>query len=108
MVQFGADSIKIADGLPDTPGARVIARQLCRSSPSIGANCRESQRARTRTEFASKLQISLGEADESIHWTEILAKVGYVKPAVIEAHLKEADELTAILVATVRSAKRKA
>ena len=86
MVLFGANSVRIADGMPDAPGARVIARQLCRSSTSIGANYREAQRARTRTKFTGKLQIALGEADESVHWTEMIAEVGYVKRAVIQPH----------------------
>ena len=107
MVLFGANAIKIADGLPETPGAKVIARQLCRSSTSVGANYREGQRARTRAEFTSKLQIALGEADESIHWTETLAETNYIDPATVQDHLREANELTAILVTSIRSAKRK-
>ena len=106
MVLFGANSIRIADSLPETPGAGVIARQLCRSSTSIGANYREAQRSRTKTEFTSKLQIALGEADESVHWSETLAETGYIAPAIVQAHLAEANELTAILVTSVRSAKR--
>ncbi len=105
LVLFGANSIKIADGLPEA-GAQVIARQLCRSSTSVGANYREAQRSRTKTEFTSKLQIALGEADESIHWSEILAEVGYVDSETITKHLKEANELTAIIVSSVQTAKQ--
>jgi hypothetical protein len=57
------------------------------------SHSREAQRGRTRTEFTSKLQVSLAEADETLHWAA--------------SFLNEANELTSILVTSVRSAESK-
>ena len=50
----------------------VISKQIVRSSTSVGANYRASQRARSDREFIAKLQIVLEESDESLYWLEII------------------------------------
>ena len=43
---------------------RIMAKQLLRCGTSIGANTRESKNAQSRSDFLSKLNIALKEADE--------------------------------------------
>src|SRR5438477_8305851 len=52
--------------------AQVIGRQLLRSGTSVAANFREASRARTTTEFISKMEICIQEADETDLWLELL------------------------------------
>jgi four helix bundle protein len=49
----------------------VIARQLLKSSISIGANVREAQNAESRADFIHKMKIAAKEADETKYWLEL-------------------------------------
>jgi four helix bundle protein len=48
------------------------------------------------------------EADEAVLWLELLIESGIIKSELTVALLKEAKELTAILTASRRTAKRSA
>ncbi len=49
----------------------VIARQLLKSSTSIGASVREAQNAESRADFIHKMKIAAKEADETEYWLEL-------------------------------------
>ena len=98
--------IKLVEALPNTKSARVIGNQLLRSGTSVGANYRAACRGRSRAEFAAKIGISIEEADESMYWLELLAESGIMPEEKLSALRQEADELVAILTATVKTAKR--
>src|SRR5674476_364596 len=51
---------------------RVLGKQLLRSGTSVAAHTREASRARSDSEFCSKLDGLLQEADESQLWIELL------------------------------------
>ena len=97
---FALRVLKLIDSLPDTRSSRVLAGQLGRSGTSVGANYRAACRSRSRAEMISKLSVVEEEADESAFWMELLADHGLVSPAKIAPLLREADELTAIMVAS--------
>ena len=65
--------MSLVEGLPRTRSADVLARQIPRSSMSIGANYRAACRARSAADMITKLKI-VEEADEAIHWLERLAE----------------------------------
>src|SRR6201985_523608 len=77
--KFVIDNIKIYRTLPKTEEAKIIGRQLLRSSSSVGANYRAACRARSQAEFHSKLSTVVEEADESVFWMEILIEAEIVK-----------------------------
>jgi len=79
--KFVVDNIKFFRTLPKTEEAKIIGRQLLRSSSSVGANYRAACRARSKAEFHSKLSIVVEEADESVFWMEVLIEAEVVKPA---------------------------
>jgi four helix bundle protein len=103
---FALRVMKLVDALPRTRSADVIGRQLLRSATSVGANYRASQRARSKAEFIAKLGIVEEEADESGYWLELLSDGGLVPARRLADLLKEADEITAIVVTSLRVAKR--
>ena len=46
----------------------VTAKQLLRSSTSIGANAMEAQNAESKADFIHKMKIAAKEADETEYW----------------------------------------
>jgi four helix bundle protein len=78
----------------------TIGKQLLRSATSVAANYRAVCRARSKAEFAAKLNIVIEEADESLFWLELIAESGMLPVERLSELLKEADELTAIFVAS--------
>ncbi len=71
---------------------------------SVGANYRAVCRSRSNNEFISKMQVVLEESDESCYWLEIVEEKGWVD---VRALLKEANELTAIFVSSIKTIKNK-
>jgi four helix bundle protein len=79
--------------LPKTEEAKIIGKQLLRSSSSVGANYRAVCRARSQAEFHSKLSIVVEEADESIFWMEVLIEADLIKQNEINSLMNEAHEI---------------
>jgi four helix bundle protein len=98
-------AIRLCQSLPRSQTSTVITRQLLRSATSVGANYRAVCRARSTADFVSKLGIVLEEADETLFWLELLIESEAAHPERVTALLKEADELVAIFVASLRTAK---
>ncbi len=84
-----------------------MSNQLVRSATSVGANYRAACRARSRAEFVAKLGTVLEEADESLYWLELIRDAKLVSEHRISLLLREADELTAIVVTGRKSATKK-
>ena len=103
--RFAVDAIRLSRELPPTLDGRRIGQQLLDSATSVAANYRASCRARSKAEFISKLGTVLEEADESLFWLELLIEANLVTRERVERLLQEADELTAIFTASVKTAK---
>ena len=101
--QFALRVLKLLDAVPHTPAGRAISSQLVRAATSVGANYRNACRARSRAEFAAKLGVAVEEADESLYWLELIRDSRLVSEDKLSLLLKEADELTAILVSGRKS-----
>jgi four helix bundle protein len=71
----------------------------------VGANYRAACRARSKADFIAKLGIVLEEADESLYWLEILAEAQIVRAELLAPLMNEADELVAIFVTSLNTAK---
>src|SRR5437870_12067250 len=85
--------------------AQVIGRQLLRSGTSVAANFREASRARTTSEFISKLEVCIQEADESDLWLELLRDECNVAGDELDKLLGEANELISIFVTMAKRSK---
>jgi four helix bundle protein len=103
---FAVRVVRLVESLPRTSTAQVIGRQLLRAGTSVGANYRAAKRGRSRAEFIAKLGIVEEECDETIYWIEILIALGVVKDSVAIELRKEADELVAITVASIKTARQ--
>ena len=97
---FALRVLKLIDSLPDTRSGRVLSGQLGRSGTSVGANYRAACRSRSTAEMISKISVVEEEADESAFWMELMVDHGLVASGMIAPLRREADELTAMMVAS--------
>ena len=103
---FAKDIIKLCRKLPKSREGRLIGDQLFRSGTSVAANYRAACRARSRAEFASKLAVAEEEADETLFWLELVKEMEILNNPSVESLMKENNELVAILVSSIKTAKR--
>jgi four helix bundle protein len=71
----------------------------------VGANYRAACRSRSVSEFIAKIGIVIEEADESIYWMEIIVESGLIKHELVKNLIDEANEITAIMVATSKTSR---
>jgi four helix bundle protein len=103
--QYALRVMRLYASLPRNTLAQTVGRQLLRSGMSVGAHLREARRSRSDAELISKTEGALQELDESAYWMELLGEYGIVRKGRLDGLLKEADELSAVLVAGVRRVK---
>ncbi|MFI0429133.1 four helix bundle protein [Mariniflexile sp. HMF6888] len=104
--RFGIDRWHFCFKVPKSREYNAFVNQLIRSSSSVGANYRASQRAKSTADFINKLKIVEEEVDESVYWLEIFEEVLSGNPEEISNLQKEERELLAITVASINTAKR--
>lgn len=83
----------------------MIGLQLLRAGTAVGANYRAARRARSTAEFVAKLGIVEEECDETQYWIELLVALDFVKSHRVAELQSEADELLAIIVSSIKTAR---
>ena len=96
----------LKSALPKTYLGNHIRSQLIRCATSVASNYRAAHLAQTRAGFISKLSIVVEEVDESYFWLEFIIDEELIKKDRVESLLHEADELTAIFVASRKTARK--
>ncbi len=104
--RFAIDCWKLCKDIPKSREFDAWTKQLIRCSSSVGANYRASQRAKSKADFINKLKIVEEEADESIYWLELLHEVMDPANNEIKQVKQEANELLAIVVASIKTARK--
>lgn len=84
----------------------VLSKQLLRSGTSIGANVAEAQKAQTRPDFNSKMNIALKEANETEYWLKLLYKTEYLTESEFDNIGKDIKEIIAILVSICKKTNK--
>ena len=102
---FALRVMKMVGALPNDSVGRAIGGQLVRSGTSVGANYRAARRGRSKAEFIAKLGIVIEEADESGYWMELIIEGELLPTDKVELLLDEANQITAIMVASRKSAQ---
>ncbi len=102
---FATRVIRLVNSLPAARASEVIGKQLLRSACSVGANYRAACRGRSKAEFAAKLGIVEEESDECSYWFELLVEADIVEEKMLRELILEADEITAMVVASIKTAK---
>ena len=104
---FGLRVLRLVEALPKTPAGKVIGAQLLKSGTAIGANYRAACRARSRAEFVVKMGVVEEEADETVYWIEMLVDAGLVPQQRVAELPDEANQIVAIVVSSIKTARRK-
>src|SRR5437870_2798571 len=104
--QFALQVIQFCERLPNEETSKILMRQLLRAGTSVGANYRAACRAKSKPAFISKMGDILEEADESGYWVELLLESGKVDEETAAPVLTEANELVAISISSINTAKR--
>ncbi len=103
--RFALEVIRFIEAVPRDESSRILARQLLRAGTSVGANYRSACRAKSNADFLNKMGTVEEEADESGYWLELLREAGKVPEAKAAPLLQEANELVAITVASINTAR---
>jgi four helix bundle protein len=104
--QFGVRVIMAVEALPKGETGRILGRQLLRAGTSVGANYRAAARARSQADFVAKLGIVEEECDECVYWMEMILARKLLKKGQLKNLLAEGNELLAITVASIKTARR--
>jgi four helix bundle protein len=84
-----------------------LAGSCCDRRPQWGANYRAACRGRSTADVISKLAIVEEEADESMYWLELLIESKMVSAETVREIFKEANELVAMTVASIKTLRSK-
>src|SRR5204862_4661934 len=68
--EFGIRCIRLAESLPKTTVAQIIAKQLIRAATSVWASYRAAIRSRPRADSVAKRGIISAESDGRAYWIE--------------------------------------
>lgn len=107
LIEFAVLIIKLAESLNNTKAGNHIAGQLVRSGTSPALQYGEAQSAESRNDFIHKLKILLKELRESLVALKIIKRVPLIsKIDLLEKALVECNELIAIFVKSIETAKK--
>ena len=106
--RYASATIQLYVALPRRrPEVAVLGKQLLRSGTSVAAHAREASRARSDSEFCSKLDGLLQEADESQLWIELLQEDCGIRNETIDQLHQETGELLAIFTTMVSKLRKR-
>lgn len=105
--QYASGIIRFYVKLPkQRKEVEVLGNQLLRSGTSVAAHAREASRARSDSEFCSKLDGLLQEADESQLWIELLRDDCAIQGEATDKLFKETGELMGIFITMVTKLRK--
>ena len=104
-MQFAINVAILTTKLPKSAVNAPYGNQLIRSSSSSGANYRAACRAKSQADFINKLKIVEEETDESVYFLELLLFFNPEYKNEFENLIKEGNELLAIIVASLKTAR---
>ncbi len=100
-MDFAVEVLKMCEGIK---GHYSIVNQLERSATSIGANIREAKYAHSKSDFISKLQISLKECYETEYWLELMQRAEILSNVSLLLH--NCGVIRKLLISSVNTAKQ--
>ena len=85
----------------------VLSKQMLRSGTSIGANVEEAFQGESKLDFIHKLSIANKEAFETHYWIRLLRDSDLLTKSQAESLLTDCDELQRMLIAAIKTSKRR-
>jgi four helix bundle protein len=102
---FGENVIGFVKTLPHDRINNELVKQFVRSGTSIGANYMEADGAESKKDFRHKIALCKKESKETKHWIRMIAKASPNKKKECKTLWREAQELTMIFSAILKSSK---
>ncbi len=106
FLEFTVRIIKLVDALPKSATGKHVGSQLLGSGTSPGANYEEARGAESTADFIHKMSIALKELKESRYWIKVINGVPLVAPKRTETLLDECEQLIAIVVKSIFTARK--
>lgn len=104
---FSIKIINFLKGLPEKKIYWIISDQLLRAATSIGASVVEAKSSSSKRDFIKFFEIALKSANETKYWLGLLRDATEADKEKINKLLKEAEELSKILGASLLTLKNK-
>jgi four helix bundle protein len=108
LLELAASIVGLTRKLPRDLGGKHVASQLVRSGTSAGANYEEGRAAESRADFIHKVRVAAKEMRETIFWLKLVHRSAFLPSSAspgLDAIIREANELAAILMASARTAR---
>ena len=103
LIEFAVAVWEGTAHLQSRPGMERFRDQVMRSATSVAANYGEARAAESRRDFIHKMQVCLKELRETGVWLEIVGRLD--DPNRVRSLARENNELTAIFVASIKTAR---
>jgi len=104
---YSIRTIKFISALPEKRINWILSNQLLRSATSIGANVTEAKSASSKKDFIRYHEIALKSANETVYWLGLLKDALNINGSEIKYLLKETEELSKIIAASILTMKNK-
>ena len=82
----------------------ILSKQVVRSGTSIGANVFEAQNGQSKNDFASKMNIALKEATETMYWLIVLHDTEYITDKEYDSLYCDLNDIRSILISICKTA----
>ncbi|RFZ90672.1 four helix bundle protein [Mucilaginibacter conchicola] len=105
LIDFAIIVSEVVEGLPATRLGNYLAGQLVRSGCSPALNYGEAQSAESRNDFIHKMKVILKELRESLISLKIIERKSLYDFAKVSAAKNECNQLVAIFVKSIETAK---
>ena len=105
LLDYAVRIISVSRAFPKNVVGQHIGKQMLRSGTSAGANYQEANGAESIADFIHKMQLVLKELRETDYWLKVVEKANLLTSARLADILQESDELIAMTVASVVTAR---
>ncbi len=105
--RFAVEIIHMSGSLPSSSEMNVIRNQLTKSGTSIGANYREANHSRSRSDFFHRIKICETESNETCFWLEVLDDLNIGNQEKVRHCLSVSSEFLAIFTSISNGSKPK-
>ena len=106
-MKFALRVLDVVDALPKGTKGWAIGRQLCRSGTSVAANYRAAARAKSPADFIHKLSLWKKRLMRPFSGSSLIVADRLLPQQRLQALIDEANELLAITVSSIKTAKAK-
>ena len=91
----------------DTEKEFVISKQVLKSGTSIAANVAEAEHPQSDSDYLSKINIALKEANETKFWLRLLRECDYITEDKYQSMTNDCEKIIRILVSIVNKVKKR-